>query len=106
MTTEEPPLVSSRWPHLAVELATALRQAGEAGLVDQAARLRVLQPCGCGDDFCQSFYTQPPPVGAYGPGHRNIGLSPLRAGMLILDVVDDVIMFVEVIDRPPLHTAD
>jgi hypothetical protein len=53
-------------------------------------------------DFCQSFYTQPPPAGAYGPGHRCVALSPHRPGMLVLDVVDDLIMFVEVIDRPPL----
>ncbi|BCJ64868.1 hypothetical protein GCM10009779_61260 [Polymorphospora rubra] len=91
-----------RWPRLAAELATALREEGESDLVNQVDSLRVLRECGCGDDFCQSFYTQPPPAGAYGPGHRNIGLSPHRAGMLVLDVVDNVIMFVEVIDRPPL----
>jgi len=99
---EEPPLVTSRWPRFAVELAVALREAGEDGLVDQVDSLRVLRECGCGDDFCQSFYTQPPPAGAYGPGHRNVGLIPHRPYMLILDVVDDLIMYVEVIDRPPL----
>jgi hypothetical protein len=62
----------------------------------------VLRECGCGDDFCQSFYTRPSPVGAYGSGHRNVGLTPSQSGMLILDVVDDVIMFVEVLDRRPL----
>ncbi|WP_212823821.1 hypothetical protein [Polymorphospora rubra] len=102
MTIEKPPLVVDRWPRLAAELATALREEGESDLVNQVDSLRVLRECGCGDDFCQSFYTQPPPAGAYGPGHRNIGLSPHRAGMLVLDVVDNVIMFVEVIDRPPL----
>ena len=69
----------------------------------QAAGLVVLQQCDCGDDFCQSFYTQPPAEGAYGPGHRNVGLSPDRPGMLILDVVDSLIMYVEVVDRPPLR---
>jgi hypothetical protein len=102
MTLEEPPLVSIRWPRLAAELTTALREADESNLIYQVDNLRVLGECGCGDDFCQSFYTQPPPAGAYGPGHRNVGLSPSESGMLVLDVVDDVIMFVEVIDRPPL----
>ena len=74
----------------------------ETYLADQVDTLRVLRECGCGDDFCQSFYTQPPPVGANGLGHRNVCLSPSRSGMLVLDVVDDVIMFVEVIDRPLL----
>src|SRR3954452_25052314 len=88
-TTDE-----TRWPRLAADLMTALREENEAGLADQIDSLRVLRDCGCGDGFCQSFYTQPPPVGAHGPGHRNVGLSPARPGMLILDVVDDVIMFV------------
>ncbi|GIF22416.1 hypothetical protein BJ973_002739 [Actinoplanes tereljensis] len=103
MTHEEPALVSDRWPRLAAELADALREEGEDDLAEQAAGLRVLQQCDCGDDFCQSFYTQPPPDGAYGPGHRNIGLSPEKPGMLVLDVVDTQIMYVEVIDRPPLR---
>jgi hypothetical protein len=81
---------------------TALREADNTALADQIDTLRVLRECGCGDDFCQSFYTQPPPLGSYGPGHRNVELSPSWPGLLVLDVVDEVIMFVEVIDRPPL----
>lgn len=102
MTHEEPVLVSDRWPRLAAELAAALREADEDDLAEQVTGLRILQQCDCRDAFCQSFYTQPPPDGAYGPGHRNVGLSPDRSGMLVLDVVDNLIMYVEVIDRPPL----
>lgn len=102
MTLGGPPLASNRWPRLAAELTSALREADETDLADQVDTLRVLRECGCGDDFCQSFYTRPPPVGAYGPGHRNVCLSPSHSGMLVLDVVNDVIMFVEVIDRPLL----
>jgi hypothetical protein len=102
MTSDEPALVGSRWPRLAAELAVALREAGEDTLVGQVGSLRVVRECGCDDDFCQSFYTQPPPAGAYGPGHRNVCLSPHRPGLLVLDVVDDQIMYVEVIHRPPL----
>jgi hypothetical protein len=101
-SSEVPVLVSDSWPGLAAELAATLRAIGEDGLAAQVMHLRVLDECDCGDGFCQSFYTQPPPVGAYGPGHRNIALSPDRSGMLVLDVVDYVIMFVEVVDRPPL----
>jgi hypothetical protein len=57
MTLEEPPLVSDRWPRLAAELVTALREACESDLVNQVDSLRVVLECGCGDDFCQSFYT-------------------------------------------------
>jgi hypothetical protein len=80
----------------------ALREADEDDLAEQVTDLRILQQCDCRDAFCQSFYTQPPPDGAYSPGHRNVGLSPDRPGMLVLDVVDNLIMYVEVIDRPPL----
>ena len=52
-------------------------------------------------EFCQSFYTAPRPDAGYGPGHRNVCLDP-RRGMLVLDVVDGRIMFVEVLDYPPL----
>jgi hypothetical protein len=102
MTADEPPLVSAQWPHLAAELVTALREEGENDLADRVDTLRVLQQCGCDDDFCQSFYPAPEPTGAYGPGHRNVCLSSSEPGYLILDVVDDAIMYVEVLYRPPL----
>ena len=102
MTSDETPLVCRTWPRLAAELVVALREEGEDGLADQVGDLRVLKRCDCGDDFCQSFYTAPKPVGAYGPGHRNVGLSPSRPGYLVLDVVDGAIMYVEVLHRPPL----
>jgi hypothetical protein len=62
--------------------------------------VRDTQECGCGDTFCQSFYTAPKPDGPYGPGHSNVLLDPPWPRMLILDVVDGRIMYVEVIDRP------
>ena len=102
MAPDESPLVSAQWPHLAAELTTALREEGENDLADQVDTLRVVQLCGCEDDFCQSFYTAPRPNGAYGPGHRSLGLSPSEPGYLMIDVVDDTIMFVEVLYRPPL----
>ncbi|WP_436786419.1 hypothetical protein [Yinghuangia sp. YIM S10712] len=44
------------------------------------------------------------PEGAYGSGHRNICLLPAK-GVIILDVVDDVVMFVEVLDRPEVKAS-
>ena len=85
----------------AAELTAALRWVGEDGLADQVGTLRVRQQCDCGDRFCQSFYTEPPPNRAYGPGHRNVALCPPGSGWLILDVVDDVIMYVEVLACSP-----
>ena len=102
MTPDEPPLVSEKWPHLAAELATALREEGEDDLATQVGGLRVSARCDCGDNFCQSFATAPEPAGPYGPGHRNVTLSPAKPGYLILDVVNNTIVYVEVLYRPPL----
>lgn len=64
--------------------------------------MRILERCRCGDDFCATFYTLPKPVGAYGPSHQNVTLTP-EEGMLILDVVDGEIACVEVLDRPVIR---
>ncbi len=56
--------------------------------------------------LCQSFYTEPPPEGAYPYAEgraRGVWLEdPRWDGYLILDVVDERIMYVEVLYRPPL----
>nr|BFE59489.1 hypothetical protein GCM10020063_040150 [Dactylosporangium thailandense] len=98
----EAPLVHARWPIFATELAAALRAHGDDSLIDQVKNLRVVQTCGCGDDFCQSFSTAPRPVGGYGKGHRTICLDPPWPGYLNLDVVDNDIVNVEVLYRSPL----
>lgn len=89
-----------RWPVLAEQLRAALAEAGEADLAASVDSLEVYEMCGCGDDFCQSLYTGPRPDGAWGPGLRNVCLTPPWPGMLILDVVDDAIRYVEVLHRP------
>ena len=69
-----------------------------ADLADQVRGLSITAVCRCGDDFCSSFYTGPRPDGPWGQTHRNV--SPeVAAGMIVLDVVDDQIRYVEVLDR-------
>ncbi|MEQ1352774.1 MAG: hypothetical protein ABLT11_02085 [Candidatus Acidiferrum sp.] len=58
----------------------------------------IVDRCRCGDDFCATFYVQPKPEGAYGPGHHNIDLNPDK-GMLIVDVVDGNIVAVQALYR-------
>jgi hypothetical protein len=103
---EEYPLVREVYPDLVAELARLLEAEGERYLAIVAHDLRLVAPCGCKDDFCQSFRTSEHPPGTpYGPGHRNVMLDP-EEGMLILDVVDERIVYVEVLFHPPLVRKD
>jgi hypothetical protein len=62
----------------------------------------MIDRCRCGDDFCGTFYVLPKPDGAFGPGHRNVALTP-KEGMLILDVVTDKIAAIEVLYRDEIR---
>ncbi|WP_235614474.1 hypothetical protein [Streptomyces ambofaciens] len=98
----EHPLLRDVFPDLVAELTALLQDEGESELAVCARDLRLVEECGCGDGFCQSIRTADHPRGRpYGPGHRCVPLSP-STGMLILDVVDGRIVYIEVLDRPPL----
>ncbi len=96
------PLLVDTLPQLADELQGLLQEHNESELAAQVPTLRIVDRCRCGDDFCATFYTQPKPDGAYGPGHRNVLLLP-KKGWLILDVVLDRIMCVEVLYRDEIR---
>ncbi|MFI0351679.1 hypothetical protein [Actinomadura sp. 9N407] len=89
------------YPELVGELVDLLRAEGEDGLASSVPFLRFIEWCPCSDDFCKSFYSAPPPPGAYGTGHRCVPLLP-DEGMIVLDVVHDEITFVEILDRASL----
>lgn len=86
-------------PEFAEELAALLLAENEPGLADQMLSAEIVARCECDDEFCASFYTEPRPEGAYGPGHENIELEP-STGMVILDVVQGRLMQVEVLYHP------
>jgi hypothetical protein len=94
----------SALPALSDELVKLLREANESALADQIVDLEIVDKCRCGDDFCSSIYTAPKPSGTWGPFHRNISLHPSE-GMLILDVVDERISYIEVLDRDDIRSA-
>jgi len=96
--TEKRLLLTDTLPTFATELRQLLEERDEPELAAQVSGLEIFDRCRCGDDFCATFYTRPKPQGAYGPGHRNVGLAP-DAGTIILDVVDGEIACVEVLDR-------
>ena len=81
-------------PELALELARLLVQEGESSLASQVNDLRIVDRCRCGDDFCATFYTAPPPAGAWDPGHRTIALVP-ETGYLNVDAIGPDIVQVE-----------
>ena len=89
-------------PGLVAELEVLLKSQGETELASQISKLRIIDRCRCGDEFCATFYVQPKPRGAYGPGHRNVALSP-ETGMLILDVVGDKIAAIEALYRDEIR---
>jgi hypothetical protein len=96
--TEKRPLLTDALPAFATELRRLLEERGESELAARVPGLMIFERCSCGDDFCATFYTQPKPNGGFGPGHRNVALTPEK-GMLILDVVAGRIACVEVLDR-------
>jgi len=102
VTTNDRRLVGDMFPTLATELQELLAEQGEPQLAAQVPGLAVVERCRCKDDFCGMFYILPKPDGAYGPGHRNVALTP-REGMLILDVVADKIAAIEVLYRDDIR---
>jgi hypothetical protein len=97
---QEPPLVRDVYPDLVAELVELLAAEGEWELSISVRDVRMVDECGCGDDFCQSIRTADHPQGEpYGPGHRTVALLPAQ-GMLNLDVVDGRIMYIEIMHRP------
>jgi hypothetical protein len=102
LSPAQAPLLAWRWPVFAGELRWALRRHGRWSLARQVDALRVVSSCGCGDGFCQSFHTVPEQPGPYGPGHRNLTLRAPWRGYLVLDVIQDQIVFVEILYRAPL----
>ncbi|MGW3077767.1 MULTISPECIES: hypothetical protein [unclassified Kitasatospora] len=97
------PLVREVFPDPVGELVDLLTREGEPEPAARAWSLRLVAECRCGDDFCQRFRTAPHPYGRpYGRGHRCVRLDPAE-GVLVPDVVDARIGYVEVLDREPLR---
>jgi hypothetical protein len=95
-------LVTDIFPSLSQEMQRLLIELGETDLAAQVPQLCIVERCRCGDDFCATFYVQPKPTDGYGPGHRNVALTP-KTGMLILDVVNEKITCVEVLYRDEIR---
>jgi hypothetical protein len=86
-------------PAFTEEVVQALIADGEAGLAAQLPALGMHSYCPCKQGNCATFYAVPPPEESWGDGHRNVWVFVTR-GMVVLDVVNDVIVAVEILDRP------
>jgi hypothetical protein len=95
-------------PKFCTELQDLINSAGRKDLVDQVRGLPIVSRGTCGDRNCAHFYTSESPQGSYETGHSTILLGA-DVGFVALDVVHDVIVAVEVLDRPdvkePLDAA-
>jgi hypothetical protein len=80
------------------ELEDLVRAAARPELAEQLCDLEVVARCTCGDAECAHFYTAEPPSGPYGREHSNL-LLPALSGMIVLDLLGDVIVAVEALDR-------
>jgi hypothetical protein len=89
-------------PGLAQEMRKLLSDSGQPELAAQVDHLAIVDRCRCGDLFCATFYTAPPPRGGWGPGHENVFLDAAD-GDIILDVLHGKIVCVEVLHRDELR---
>lgn len=99
MKKAAPVPITALLPAFASELEVL---ASAANRPDLAARIRGLvveARCTCGNHGCAHFYTAPKPERSYGPERSNLTLRP-KAGMIVLDLLQDRIVGVEVLDRP------
>jgi hypothetical protein len=92
-------LLKTILPELCIELKELLKRRNIPGLTETVDSLMVFEKCVCGENACASIYTAPKPVESFGDGHENIMLDA-ECGMLILDVVNSEIRFIEILDRP------
>ena len=93
-----PQLLAEALPEFAAEVQKLADRSGDEGLPEQVPTLRIFDRCRCGEDFCATFYTAPPPAQGWGPRHTNVDLDA-NAGMMVLDLVDGKIVCIEVLNR-------
>lgn len=99
------PLLNELLPLFAKQLESALRADGDVDLADQVPKLRIWGQCGCGDDFCASFYTGPAPNGAWADEGDADSVPAAAEGVIALDIVDARIRYVEVHDNDQVKAA-
>ena len=101
MKTDKP-LMKEVLPDLSNELKTLLEKESNFHLAESIDLLRIYEKCECDETSCASFYTVPKPNGAYGIEHESLMLDA-NEGLLILDLVENEIKFVEILNRPEIR---
>jgi len=80
-------------------LIELLLKDGRQALADRVRELSIHSFC-CDGHTCASFWTVADPTKPHPPGFCTL---PLRAGELHLDILDDEILYVEVLSRDDLR---
>lgn len=96
-------LLQDALPDFADELIMLLRNQHESDLAEHGPRLRLVDRCRCGDDFCATLYTAPKPKGAYRLNHESLSLNP-SSGQLVLDLVDRKIVCIGILFREDIRS--
>ena len=99
------PLLRDVPPDFADELRALLLEADRPDLAVEVQNLQVTSRHQCGHWFCQSFHTESVSQGPSGSGEDGTIPLSLEMGMVIVDIADGRITFVEVLDRPDVEEA-
>jgi hypothetical protein len=95
------PTLADAAPRFAAELAERLREQGRPELAEQLPGLVIAERCDCGEDFCASFASGPEPAASERESVAVEGLDLL----VVLDVIDGRIAFVELLGSEELREA-
>ena len=96
-----PALLGKLLPAFAAEIKASLFETNWGGhLIEQVDKLPIVGMCGCGWNGCSSFYSALCNHEAPVPKSRNTGgMVPVNKGLVILDVLEGKIVFVEIQQR-------
>jgi len=93
-----PQLVRDLLPEVYADIETLIQAEGMSSLRQGLESLAVTETCGCGDDFCASFYTGARPRGGWSDEGSHLTLVDGDTIVVeSIDVVDSTIRYVEII---------
>lgn len=91
-------------PVFAAECKQLLLEQNKVDLANQIESLNIVKRCSCTDDFCASFSTHAQSRASFGGSDRyTLDLNPEK-GMILMDIADGKIIYVEVLYRDDVRS--